>query len=105
MRPRAGIAISLLLILLTLGYLATRLVFFVQLFFEHAGIAITQQEIAAAHAATTPDERPALIPKIIHQVFHDWRDESMPPDWDEVRHTCIDLNKDWEYKVRDNIDL
>jgi mannosyltransferase OCH1-like enzyme len=98
MRPR--IAIFLIFVLLILGFLATRLVAFIQLFFEHSGIAITQDEIAAAHHATTPDPRPQLIPKILHQVFHDWRNESMPPDWNDVRHTCIDLNKDWEYKVR-----
>ena len=36
---------------------------------------------------------------IIHQVFHDWRNESMPLDWDELRQTCIGLNEEWEYKV------
>jgi hypothetical protein len=47
-----------------------------------------------------PDARPQLIPKIIHQIFHDWRNQSMPSDWEQLRQTCIDLNEDWEYMVR-----
>jgi len=100
---RARITVSALLGLLALGYLLTHLIFFVQLFFEHSGVAITQEEIASAHTAT--DARPQLIPKIIHQVYHDWNaeqnggNETMPTDWDEVRHSCIDKNEDWTYMV------
>jgi hypothetical protein len=99
---RLRIYIILLFLLLTIGFVVSRLVAFIQIFFEHAGIAITQDEIKAAYQGES-DPRPQYIPKIIHQVYHDWHNASnpvIPSDWDEVRHTCINLNKDWEYKVR-----
>lgn len=77
----------------------SRLHGFIQLFFEHSGIAITQAEIAIIHNSTTLDPRPQLIPKIIHQVFHDWRNVGMPSDWEGVRKSCIEKNKEWEYMV------
>lgn len=51
-----------------------------------------------------------LIPKHIHQVYHDWSHKkgggdgeygnaTMPKDWEEVRTTCTSLNPDWEYTV------
>jgi mannosyltransferase OCH1-like enzyme len=52
-----------------------------------------------AHSTPFLDARPQHIPKIIHQVYHDWRNRSMPLDWDEVRQTCISVNPGWEYKV------
>lgn len=99
MRPRQIPII--LLILLALGFVIFRLISFVQLFFGHSGIAITQQEIAAAYAESGAQRRPQLIPKIIHQVFHDWhhQNQSIPSDWDDLRKTCINLHQDWEYIV------
>jgi len=99
MRPR--FYLILLALLLTLAFIASRVVAFVQLFFEHSGIAITQREIKDAHTKSSPDTGKQHIPKIIHQVFHDWRNHSepMPDDWEELRHTCIDLNEGWEYKL------
>lgn len=99
MQMRSRISILAILSFLVILFLLSRLYAFVQLFFEHSGIAITQREVALAHSATSPDSRPQYVPKIIHQVFHDWRNESMPLDWDELRQTCISLNEDWEYKV------
>ena len=99
---RARPVLLLLISLLTVCFAISRLVAFIQLFFEHSGIAITQQEIASAYAEHGPKQRPQLIPKIIHQVFHDWRHEnrSLPSDWDDLRQTCVKLNADWEYIVR-----
>ncbi|MCJ1472476.1 hypothetical protein MMC13_001124 [Lambiella insularis] len=97
MRPRFYF---LILLFLALFFFISRLVSFIQLFFEHSGIALTQQEIAEAHAGTTPDPRPQVIPKIIHQVYHNWHNQSsMPEDWQTLRQTCIKLNEDWEYKL------
>ncbi|MCJ1439458.1 hypothetical protein MMC27_008852 [Xylographa pallens] len=98
MRPRNYVIVAVVLVQL---FLISRLVAFIQLFFEHSGIAITQNEIAEAHPAGSEDSRPQLIPKIIHQVFHDWKfhNQTMPSDWDEVRQTCINSNRDWEYKL------
>jgi mannosyltransferase OCH1-like enzyme len=89
--------------ILSVGYIATRIWFFVHIFMPHTGTALTQEQVAIAHNSTTPDPRPQLIPKIIHQVFHNWKDptnEALPSDWEAVRQTCIKLNPDWEYKVR-----
>jgi mannosyltransferase OCH1-like enzyme len=104
MRSRLIILI-ILFILLTLGFAISRLVAFIQLFFEHSGVAITQQEIASAYAELGAQRRPQLIPKIIHQVFHDWRHQnrSLPSDWDDLRQTCINLHEDWEYVVCRNL--
>ncbi|KAJ5198784.1 uncharacterized protein N7498_007901 [Penicillium cinerascens] len=85
-------------ILFLVAYFFYRLVSFLQIFFEHTGISITQQEIKIAHA-TIPDSRPQYIPKIIHNVFHDWKNQSMPADWKKNRQNCIDLNPDWEHKL------
>ena len=97
MRSRLSILL-LLLVLLAFVFVASRLYAFIQIFFEHSGISMTQSEVALLHSSGT-DPRKQSIPKIIHQVYHDWRNSSMPLDWDGVRQTCIDLNQDWEYKV------
>ncbi|KAJ9137892.1 Mannosyl phosphorylinositol ceramide synthase SUR1 [Pleurostoma richardsiae] len=92
----------LLLLLLAVSYLGTRILRFVRIFGPHAGVRLTQDEAALAHNSTTPDPRPQLVPKIIHQIFHNWKDpgnEAMPSDWDGLRQTCIDLNPGWEYKL------
>ena len=99
---RIYIYLLVALFLTYLVFLISRLLAFIQLFFEHSGIAITQNEIARAHTVNTPDPRPQLIPKIIHQVFHDWRNESMPADWEELRQTCINQDNGWQYLVSDN---
>lgn len=91
--------VTLILALIFLAFLISRLVGFLRIFGEHAGIRITQEQIALAYTVTIPDNRPQVIPKIIHQVFHDWKNESMPADWDAVRQTCISMNEDWEYMV------
>jgi hypothetical protein len=90
-----------LAVLFTVAWIATiaRFIAFIQLFFKHSGIPITQTEIALAHNSSTTDSRPQLIPKIIHQVYHDWGHSGMPKDWDQVSKTCKNLNRHWEYKV------
>lgn len=99
MRGRIWLSLFLALLLVCLFVLISHSRAFIQLFFEHSGIAITQNEIANAHNKKTPDLRPQLIPKIIHQVFHEWGNKSMPADWEELRQTCINTNCDWEYMV------
>jgi hypothetical protein len=94
------------LVVVVVIYIISRLLAFAQLFGvlrEHAGIKITQGEVAAAHDQASPDLRPQVIPKILHQIFHNWndpRDETPPPHWGAARQTCIDLNPEWEHKVR-----
>jgi inositol phosphorylceramide mannosyltransferase catalytic subunit len=84
---RSRIIFTIVLLLVTLLFLVSPTVKFPQIFFEHSGIALTQNEVAAAHSATVPDARQQVIPKIIHQVFHDWRNDSMPADWEYI--VCI----------------
>jgi len=98
-KMRRGLYLAIAMAFFVLVLVVLRVLAFVQLFFGHSGIAITQQEIKDAYIRPIPDARQQAIPKIIHQVFHDWRNESMPADWKDVRQTCIDLNPDWEHKV------
>ncbi|KAK0619738.1 nucleotide-diphospho-sugar transferase [Immersiella caudata] len=102
---RFSVRLSVLLwgiaLLTTLGYSISRLLVFKQIFLEHAGIPISQPQVAEAYGGAN-ETRPQLIPKIIHQVFHNWKDpgnETLPSDWDHVRKTCTDANPDWEYKL------
>ena len=57
----------------------------------------------AIHSAEIPapnspliDDRPQLIPKIIHQTYVN---DSVPEHWREAQRSCIDLHEDYEYKV------
>ena len=98
---RFRIAFCFLAFLVVLYFLVIRIVDFVQLFFEHSGIAITQEQIALAHNTTSPDKRSQVIPRIIHQIYHDWSksDTGLPEDWEELRKSCLEKNKDWEHFV------
>lgn len=42
------------------------------------------------------DERPQLIPKIIHQTYVN---DTVPERWREAQKSCVDLHEDYEYKV------
>ncbi len=104
MRPsvRFSAVLWLVVLLAFLIYFISHVVAFVQIFYTHAGISLPQAEAAEAYKNGTAD-RVQYIPRIIHQVFHNWKDpgsEVMPSDWDNVRQTCIDKNPGWEYKVR-----
>lgn len=85
-------------------YTISRIIAFAQLFGltkPHSGIRITQAEIAAAHKIN-PDPREPLVPKIIHQIFHNWHDandDTLRPDWAAARKTCVNLHPDWEHMV------
>lgn len=98
-------------------FVATRIVAFAQLFgifSDHAGVRIAQGEIAAASTGANTGagagaggnvSRNAVIPKILHQVFHNWHNASdssstIPAKWRPMQQTCLDLNPDWEYMVR-----
>ena len=93
-----------LFIVSALLYIATRVVAFAELFGkfkDHSGIRLTQEEIFKAHNSS--DGRTPVIPKIIHQVFHNWHDandDTLPAVWQSMRQSCVDLNPGWEQKVR-----
>lgn len=47
-------------------------------------------------------ERKEYVPRIIHQVFHNWKDwgnETLPEDWEKVREGCERVNAGWDVKV------
>ncbi|PHH69006.1 hypothetical protein CDD82_133 [Ophiocordyceps australis] len=93
------VAASAMLLLVTVS---SRLAAFARLFGKHAGVGLTQTEIALAHNLTQPDVRREVVPRIIHQIYHDWRDpgnETLPADWEETRQTCVQLHPDWKYEL------
>lgn len=106
MRPRIYIAVFLVFI--PIIYFATRVYYFIQLFKEHSGIAISQTEVALAYNTTkdvNDHDYKQRIPKIIHQVWHDWSsgdeadNQTMPGDWGVLREGCKKLNPDYEFRV------
>jgi hypothetical protein len=107
---RARLLLLLIPLLISLLYTATRIVSFAHLFFEHAGIALTQAQIRDTYngyrVTGGVDPRREYVPRHIHQVWHDWGRpgvnmsvEDMPVDWDKVRGTCMELMPDWGYTV------
>ncbi|KJZ71738.1 hypothetical protein HIM_08880 [Hirsutella minnesotensis 3608] len=75
-----------------------------RIFGTHAGIAMTQEQVALAHktASQAGTRRPRPVPRIIHQIFHNWHDpgnETIPQDWQEMRQTCLSLHPTWEHKL------
>lgn len=103
---RLLLLLPLLLALIVLGYAFSRLVVFLHIFGvlrAHSGVRITQEEIALAHNKTSPDPRTPVVPKITHQIFHAWKhpgDNTLPKHWADARQSCLDLNPEWEHKVR-----
>ncbi|KAK5151067.1 CSG1/SUR1-like protein [Recurvomyces mirabilis] len=60
--------------------------------------AIAKAELPAV-GSPRKDGKPRLIPKIIHQTY---KNESIPPVWQEAQASCIDLHPEsegWEYKM------
>lgn len=105
MRPRLMLPIILLTCII---FLIVHILALIHLFYEHAGVALTQNEILEAFVGDGGlDEgsemtRVQWIPKIIHQVFHNWEDpgnDTLPADWQAVSKTCRNLNEGWEYVV------
>ncbi|KAK2601633.1 hypothetical protein QQS21_004783 [Conoideocrella luteorostrata] len=98
---RPFLLLALCFVALFLMYIGIRLTARIQgIFFQHAGVELTQDEVALAFHE--PHSRPPTqyIPRIIHQIFHNWHDvdnATMPDIWDEARHSCTSLHPDWEY--------
>ncbi|KAK4496743.1 hypothetical protein PRZ48_012726 [Zasmidium cellare] len=81
-------------------YLILRIVSFVHIFGQHEGVVLTQDEVLEAYQSQKPlEHRTAYVPRIIHQIFHNWTDpdnEALPSQWNENRKSCVDLNPGWE---------
>ncbi|KAK4656697.1 hypothetical protein QC762_206540 [Podospora pseudocomata] len=109
---RISIKISVILwavvLLAGTGYILARLVAFVGLFFQHAGIQLRQADALEAYNQDGHGllggggKRVQHIPKIVHQVFHNWKEpgnDSLPGDWEGVRGGCVERNPGWEFKL------
>ncbi|KZZ93808.1 Glycosyltransferase, DXD sugar-binding motif protein [Moelleriella libera RCEF 2490] len=72
------------------------------IFLEHAGVTLTQDDVALAYEHAKEGSKTQYIPRIIHQIYHNWHDEddpdntTMPAKWKEARESCISLHKEWE---------
>ena len=105
LRPRRTLLIVLAFLLVIAIYFFSRIVAFAHLFGifgEHAGVRLTQLEIAEKHNSTAPDPRTPVVPKIFHQIFHNWQqpgNKTLPPHWQAARDSCLEFNPDWEMKV------
>jgi inositol phosphorylceramide mannosyltransferase catalytic subunit len=93
-----------------LFYFISHVLAFIAIFFTHAGLPLPQRVAADAFASNATDSlgrpREQLIPKILHQVFHNWHEpgnDELPDDWKAVRQTCIDHNPDWQHMVRSQL--
>jgi hypothetical protein len=92
--------ITICLFLAFFFFVGTRLAFFIQIFFKHAGIEITQHEIVDRFSGE--GEGDGGIPKIIHHVFHNWHEvgnETLREDYRDTREKCRGLNEGWEFQV------
>jgi hypothetical protein len=82
-------------------YLGVRTWELARIFSGHPGLALTQAEVAEAYKERDLSI-PAPIPKIIHQIFHNWTDannENIPEEYALQRQTCIDANPGWDNRV------
>ncbi|KAI1920941.1 CSG1/SUR1-like protein [Ophidiomyces ophidiicola] len=93
---RKGALIFILANLLVIGFLVHSVSTLLSLLFEDASDdAISRTELPAPNSSLI-DERPSLIPKIIHQTY---KNESIPEIWQEAQQSCIDLHPDYEYRL------
>ncbi|KAH8658072.1 putative mannosyl phosphorylinositol ceramide synthase CSH1 [Xylariales sp. PMI_506] len=103
-RRRILVALPRIAIALVVIYLLTRLVAFANLlgvFRDHTGLTITQEAVLAANQSNYEQHKPA-IPKILHQIFHNWHDpgnNTIPTVWNETRIPCMQMNPGWEFKL------
>ncbi len=97
--------VALVIFILVIATILTRAVAFAHLFGlfgPHAGIRVTQQQIADAYDGSQSDASRTPAPRILHQIFQNWNDPgnpTLPAHWEAARKSCIDLNPDWEFKV------
>lgn len=93
---RRGTAIFLIINLVIIGFLTNACSTLISLLFEDASAdAITRAEIPAPDSDLI-DKQKHLIPKIIHQTYIN---DSIPEKWKAGQQSCIELHKDYEYKL------
>ena len=93
---RRGLVVFLVVNLIFIGFLVRSVSTLLMLLVEDGSRdAIHRAEIPAPDSDKL-DGRKHLIPKIIHQTYVN---ESIPAHWKVAQQSCIDLHKDYEYKV------
>jgi len=103
-RRRILMTILAVLTIAILVSVCSRIITFAEifgLFKPHSGIRMTQKDIAAAYKVKT-DIREPVVPKIIHQIYHNWHDaddDTLRPDWGAARKTCVNLHPGWQHMV------
>lgn len=98
---RRGLSIFLLISLLVLFFLVRSIWTLLSLLVEDAAAdAIHRDELPLLNSSLV-EQRPQIIPKIIHQTY---KDEVIPDVWLDAQQSCIDLHPDYEYIVRLSID-
>lgn len=93
---RKGVIAFLIVNLIVIGFLVNAVFTLITLLFEDCSAdAIHSSEIPAPNSILI-DQRPQLIPKIIHQT---WQNETIPEKWQAAQQSCVDLHSDYEYKL------
>jgi hypothetical protein len=93
---RRGVTIFLLVTVVVLGFAVHSVWTLLGLLVASGRAdAILRGELPAPNSSTI-NEKPQLIPKIIHQTYIN---ESIPQHWKEPQQSCLDLHPDYEYKV------
>lgn len=94
---RRGVLVFIIINVVIIGLLVRSVYTLLTLLVEDASAdAIPRDEIPSVNASI-PDDRPLVIPKIIHQTY---KTENIPEIWREPQRSCIELHPDYEYKVR-----
>jgi len=99
---RTKLLIFLLLNVLVLGFLVRQVWTLMSLLVvDGSDDAISRAELPAPNSDMI-EKMPQIIPKIIHQTY---KNESIPEVWQEAQKSCIEMHKDYEYKVRETVGL
>lgn len=94
---RRGISIFLFACLLVFVLLIRNIWTLLSLLVEDAAAdAIQRVELLSLNASLI-DQRPQIIPKVIHQTY---KDDNIPEVWLDAQKSCIDMHPDYEYIVR-----
>ncbi|KAL1867971.1 CSG1/SUR1-like protein [Paecilomyces lecythidis] len=89
---RRGLLIFLLINLLILFFLVRSVSTLLSLLVEDA----TADAIHFSPNSSLIEQRPQIIPKIIHQTY---KNETIPEVWADAQQSCIDLHPDYEYML------
>ncbi|MCJ1227071.1 hypothetical protein MMC12_003726 [Toensbergia leucococca] len=93
---RRGLVVFIVVNFLVIVFLVSKVFTLLTLLIEDgAADAIHRFEIPAPNSPLI-DNRPQLIPKIIHQTYIN---ESIPEQWREAQRSCINLHEDYEYRL------